>query len=54
MEAKDEAREITIDLRGLDVTVYLDGVEVNASPEAFHRDVHPKVEDLPPCTSVPC
>ena len=36
MDEKDEARELIIDLRGPDVTVYLAGVEVNASPEAFH------------------
>jgi hypothetical protein len=40
MDEKDEAREMTVDLRGsaplTDVTVYLQGVEVNVSPDAFH------------------
>ena len=40
MDEKDEAREMTVDLRGspslTDVPVYVQGVEVNASPDAFH------------------
>jgi hypothetical protein len=36
MDEKDEARERTVDLRGSDVTVHLQGVEVNVSPHAFH------------------
>jgi hypothetical protein len=40
MDEKDEAREMIVDLRGseplTDVTVYLQGVELNVSPDAFH------------------
>jgi hypothetical protein len=40
MNEKDEAREMTVDLRGspslTDVPVYVQGVEVNVSPDAFH------------------
>jgi hypothetical protein len=36
MESKDEAREMTVDLRGSDVRVYVQGIEVNVSPDAFH------------------
>jgi hypothetical protein len=40
MDEKDEAREMTVDLRGspslTDVPVYVQGVEVNVSPDAFH------------------
>jgi hypothetical protein len=34
MDGKDEAREMTVDLRGFDVTVYVQGIEVNVSPDA--------------------
>jgi hypothetical protein len=36
MNEKDEAREMTVDLRGPDVTVHLQGAELNVSPHAFH------------------
>jgi len=40
MDEKDETREMTVDLRGspslADVPVYVQGVEVNVSPDAFH------------------
>jgi hypothetical protein len=36
MDEKDEARDVTVDLRGFDVTVYVQGIEVNVSPDAFH------------------
>lgn len=36
MDKEDEAREMTVDLRGSDVRVYVQGIEVNVSPYAFH------------------
>jgi hypothetical protein len=40
MDEKDEAREMIVDLRSspslTDVTVYVQGVELNVSPDAFH------------------
>jgi hypothetical protein len=36
MDKEDDAREMTVDLRRSDVRVYVQGIEVNVSPDAFH------------------
>jgi hypothetical protein len=42
--------DLEIEMSGVPV----DGLDRSSSIMQVHRDMHPKVEDLPSCTSVPC